>query len=749
MLEPFAPVNKTSHFQGIARDGVVRKNTASVPSAELVTPPTGVEPVTYYTTAGVFYVYSSGWADYTSKMPSIQVVVDGSDIYIAGLAYWAKSAWIKGTISGKTATFPAVQQVDDDPDYPEWISGSDDGETITDVVFEFDQEAGTLVSQTKYIGECASTTKFSLYAYWEKPSFSTTEPVAPEVVVLPDGVEASEYHMSYKESETATETTSKPVNVAVDGNDVYFQGMSQNLPQAWVKGTKSGNTVTFPAKQYMGDYGSSGSSYFFYGDDAVVFTYDATTDTYSAEGHVFGVRGGQYYDGNYFDPVLKKITEVAATPATPTITGIEGTSFGDVVTFQVPIVDVNDNGMVVSKLSYQFFVDDESTPLEFTTEYFTKLTENMTVIPYGFTDKYDFYSDYIYLNMPHSTWKKLGIQSIYTGGGVTNKSEIFWFTMPEPPVEAPDGLTTETYIFSANAIENGKEEEGAKPYTIQVKVGFASNDVFIQGIAADAPELWVKGTKNAAGKYVIPANQYMGDLSLFGYTFPYYLTALNSENEFVDVVLDLNTETNTFSTSQTVALNGATDELDYYLLFNDLTITKFIEVAATPVNPVYEDHDFTQDQGYNKIYANIPTVDGDGNPLNLDKLFYSIWYEKNGVQQVYVFTAELYPTDFAEDTKEIPYSYDGYDIYKGGEIIYLEDDPAELATWTKVGIQSIYYGAGERHASEIVWSDGTTGIKPVKVAESKNAPLYNLKGQRVNSDYKGLVIKNGKKYVVK
>jgi hypothetical protein len=51
--------------------------------------------------------------------------------------------------------------------------------------------------------------------------------------------------------------------------------------------------------------------------------------------------------------------------------------------------------------------------------------------------------------------------------------------------------------------------------------------------------------------------------------------------------------------------------------------------------------------------------------------------------------------------------------------------------------------------SEIVWAETTTGIKAVKVAEPENAPLYNLKGQRVNSDYKGLVIKNGKKYVVK
>lgn len=584
---------------------------------------------------------------------------------------------------------------------------------------------------------------------------SKTEPEKLEVVVLPDGLVASEYVMIYKAKETDEETTTKPIQVAVNGDDVYFQGMSQFIPEAWVKGTKSGNTVTFPVNQYMGEYGSNGSSYFFYENGSTksvaVFTYDAETDTYSAEGEVFGVLGDRYYDGRYWNPVLKKVTEIAATPATPTISKIEESDYGDIVRFSVPALDTNGNGLVTSKLSYLFFVDDESTPLEFTTEYFDKLTENMTVIPYGFTENYDIYSDRIYLNMPHSTWKKLGIQSIYTGGGVTNKSEIFWFTMPAPPVEAPADLATETYVFKANAIENGKEEEGAQPYTLQVKVGFSGDDVYIQGLAGDAPELWVKGTKNAAGKYVIPASQYMGKITFFGYTFPYYWTALSTENAFVDTVLDFNAETSTFTTSQTVALNGAADALDYYLLFSDVTITKFVEVAATPVNPTYESHDFTQDQGYNTIYADIPATDADGNALNADKLFYSIWYEKDGVQQVYVFTAALYSQDFTEDTKEIPYNHDGYDVYKGGQIIYLEESPEELATWTKVGIQTIYYGAGERHASEVVWSDGTktTGIKAVKAAETKDGVRYNLKGQRVNNSYKGLVIMNGKKFMNK
>ena len=42
-----------------------------------------------------------------------------------------------------------------------------------------------------------------------------------------------------------------------------------------------------------------------------------------------------------------------------------------------------------------------------------------------------------------------------------------------------------------------------------------------------------------------------------------------------------------------------------------------------------------------------------------------------------------------------------------------------------------------------------TGINAVKAGEKTDAPLYNLNGQRVSDNYKGIVVKNGKKYVVK
>ena len=48
------------------------------------------------------------------------------------------------------------------------------------------------------------------------------------------------------------------------------------------------------------------------------------------------------------------------------------------------------------------------------------------------------------------------------------------------------------------------------------------------------------------------------------------------------------------------------------------------------------------------------------------------------------------------------------------------------------------------------YADAATGIETVKDANKpKNGTIYNLSGQRVNGSFKGLVIKNGKKYVVK
>ena len=42
-----------------------------------------------------------------------------------------------------------------------------------------------------------------------------------------------------------------------------------------------------------------------------------------------------------------------------------------------------------------------------------------------------------------------------------------------------------------------------------------------------------------------------------------------------------------------------------------------------------------------------------------------------------------------------------------------------------------------------------TGIATAKTVANQNGAIYNIAGQMVNKGYKGLVIKNGKKYFQK
>ena len=301
-------------------------------------------------------------------------------------------------------------------------------------------------------------TGYSLTPYFMPNSVMTPrEPLIP--VIVPDGVEKVEYNMSYYESSTVEELSYKSVIVVVDGDDVYFQGLSEYLPESWIKGVKEGNTITFAANQYLGEDGSNGSSVMPYGNDAV-FTYNPDEDTYALDGEFFGVLADSYYDGHYFNPVLTRVVEKAATPAQPTISGIEKTNDIDVIHFNVPAIDVDGEKLSASKLSYQFFYKegDVEAAVVFTPADFTRITEDMTEIPFGFTENYDFSSNRIYLNMEHSTWSFIGIQSIYLGGDVENKSEIFWYDLKSAIIEFADAnvkascipltIDAEVYIYN-------------------------------------------------------------------------------------------------------------------------------------------------------------------------------------------------------------------------------------------------------------------------------------------------------------
>jgi hypothetical protein len=84
-----------------------------------------------------------------------------------------------------------------------------------------------------------------------------------------------------------------------------------------------------------------------------------------------------------------------------------------------------------------------------------------------------------------------------------------------------------------------------------------------------------------------------------------------------------------------------------------------------------------------------------------------------------------------------------------------EADPVEQTYTLTADADKLYLGRNGNTATYVtllkVTRGGTTGIQqtiaPAKVIE--NNVIYNLAGQRVNENYKGIVIKNGKKYIQK
>ena len=77
----------------------------------------------------------------------------------------------------------------------------------------------------------------------------TTETVTP-----PEDLQTAEYALqaqSYNYGYTTAVT--KSLMIGIDGTTVYLQGLCEYLPQAWIKGTLDGNTMTLAAGQYFGE----------------------------------------------------------------------------------------------------------------------------------------------------------------------------------------------------------------------------------------------------------------------------------------------------------------------------------------------------------------------------------------------------------------------------------------------------------------------------------------------------------------
>jgi hypothetical protein len=281
-----------------------------------------------------------------------------------------------------------------------------------------------------------------------------------QAVELPDGVTPQEYWVLH--SDNKGRKAFAAVYIAFNGNDVYMQGISTYFPEACIKGTRNGNTITFPGKQQLDSM--QGYEFLFQDDDAV-FSYDGGVLSLNGEFYTYyGSGENYYYDMLFTSPVMTPVpAEKAATPAEPFVYGIESTEYGDIVEFVVPNVDTEGNGLVSSKLFFQLYYEviengtNQVYPVVFKPGEYKYVGEDATYIPFGFTEGYDFYNGEIYLNMNHSNWTKIGIKSIYIGGDEQHETEIQWTEIEsQGGGNTPVGGSAE-WIASDQGYENAEE----------------------------------------------------------------------------------------------------------------------------------------------------------------------------------------------------------------------------------------------------------------------------------------------------
>lgn len=84
---------------------------------------------------------------------------------------------------------------------------------------------------------------------------------------------------------------------------------------------------------------------------------------------------------------------------------------------------------------------------------------------------------------------------------------------------------------------------------------------------------------------------------------------------------------------------------------------------------------------------------------------------------------------------------------------YKDGENPDVNTYDLGGVSEFTFtNTGEQPCVVLVveYKDGTpSGISSVETKANENAPVYNLNGQKVSKDYKGVVVKNGKKYIQK
>ena len=253
-----------------------------------------------YTLTGKNYFNPEDENGYEDLNETIKIGFDGNDVYIQGLCGYLPEAWIKGVRNGSDVTFESGQFYGyftyGTASLPMYFCGYNGA--ITDVVFQYNEEYGIFVTDS-YIVTNSNTATLDAYHYLtDVILFKGAAEPQDEVVTPPAGMENVPYiftatRIILDEEGYHSENVTRNVTVGFAQNsEVYIQGLCEQLPEAWIVGTKNGDEATFKGGQFYGNYtDEDGEWKLYFGSrlagqteqiDDMTFDYDLSTGAFTS-----------------------------------------------------------------------------------------------------------------------------------------------------------------------------------------------------------------------------------------------------------------------------------------------------------------------------------------------------------------------------------------------------------------------------------------------------------------------------------
>lgn len=353
-----------NRFDGQAQ---VSRRAATTDEHGIITAPDEGE-TKYYTRAGTGYYVSNNSVYNEDQSGTVTIVeAEGGKVYIKDpVSHYTQGAWVEGTRDGNTITVAGAQPLVWNSNYSTTLSlnwgnvqTTETGKTYVrgegDITFTVDDEAGTITLD-------GSSADKIIAVFWDDDNswsgygdYNTVwtvnpdyQPASTDPIVLPDGAEVQNWYADGAGS-SAVPTD---VKVAFVENEVYISGLTSNFPDAWIKGTLEGTTVTFSGLQFVGKYSSTMPIWAVGADSQTGNLLDAFTMTYDSEAQTLTLDEGQLLLFNaaenkmYYLSYIQSLTIYAEKPAPAVIDVLPYVNSFDDAALQkhFTIIDANEDG---------------------------------------------------------------------------------------------------------------------------------------------------------------------------------------------------------------------------------------------------------------------------------------------------------------------------------------------------------------------------------------------------------------------